>query len=229
MPTSHGADAASLCSRPVSDLWLNLGSGPVAQPGWVSIDRSPNLVLQRLPGVKRALHKAGLLNDAHMAHWSPDIKRIDMTKGLPYPDRSVAAIYSSHAFEHIYLDEVRRILAECHRVLRPGGVIRLALPDGEQWARDLLAGIHEPGEPPGLTYNMRLGSHTTTRPAGVRKLIGAAGGHLHRWQPTRDLVRELLAENGFTDVVEREFQRGELPDIDRIETRPESFFFEAKA
>ena len=213
----------------MSDLHLDLGSGPIAHPGWVGIDRSPNLLLQKVPGAKRLLHKAGLLGDLHMIPWSPEIKRVNMIKGLPYADNSVAAIYSSHAFEHIYLDEVRGILAECHRVLRPGGVIRLALPDGEQWARDLLAGDHDEGEPPGLTYNMRLGSHTTQRPAGIRKLIGAAGGHLHRWQPTRDLVRDLLVKSGFSDVIEREFRQGDLPDLETIEARPESFFFEARA
>ncbi|NOH31507.1 class I SAM-dependent methyltransferase [Vibrio mediterranei] len=56
----------------------------------------------------------------------------DLTKGLPYDDNSVKAIYMGHIFEHLeYKDESSSLLLECHRVLKPGGRIRIVVPDIE--------------------------------------------------------------------------------------------------
>ncbi len=47
-------------------------------------------------------------------------------------DGSVAEIYASHVFEHLgYQDELFRALGECHRVLVPGGMLRVSVPDLE--------------------------------------------------------------------------------------------------
>jgi predicted SAM-dependent methyltransferase len=51
---------------------------------------------------------------------------------LPFlPDGSVELIYCSHAFEYLDRDEANNALAEWRRVLRPGGRLRLAVPDFE--------------------------------------------------------------------------------------------------
>ena len=44
------------------------------------------------------------------------------------PER-VDAIYASHMLEHLDRAEARSFLAECRRVLKPGGILRLAVPD----------------------------------------------------------------------------------------------------
>jgi predicted SAM-dependent methyltransferase len=48
---------------------------------------------------------------------------------LPYQDGTVDVIYASHVIEYFNRDEIKRVLAEWHRVLRPGGVLRIAVPD----------------------------------------------------------------------------------------------------
>ena len=48
---------------------------------------------------------------------------------LPLPSGSVVAIYASHVFEHISVYRCPRVLGECHRVLAPGGAIRIIVPD----------------------------------------------------------------------------------------------------
>lgn len=55
--------------------------------------------------------------------------RIDVRVGLPFADATVDAIYSEHFFEHLDKGEGLAFLRECRRVLRPGGVARLAMPD----------------------------------------------------------------------------------------------------
>lgn len=42
---------------------------------------------------------------------------------------SVDAVYSSHNLEHVFPHEVPLVLAEFHRVLRPGGFVVLTCPD----------------------------------------------------------------------------------------------------
>lgn len=54
---------------------------------------------------------------------------IDATKPLPFASGTLRFIYAEHFIEHLDLDEGRRFLADCARVLRPGGVLRLTTPD----------------------------------------------------------------------------------------------------
>jgi predicted SAM-dependent methyltransferase len=48
---------------------------------------------------------------------------------LPYPDESVDLIYTSHVLEHFRRSEIRNVLHEWYRVLAPGGILRLAVPN----------------------------------------------------------------------------------------------------
>jgi predicted SAM-dependent methyltransferase len=205
---------------------LNLGSGPVAVPGWTNIDRSPNVILDRLPIVKRALFKLGVLTDQHMVSWDRAIKRHDIRK-LPYAEGIVDAVYSSHTLEHLYLRDAERVIAECARVLRPGGILRLALPDAEQWARDLVAGVGVNGHDAGTIFNRRLDAHPEERPGLLQRLRDQSGGHVHRWQPSASHVRLMLEEAGFVNVSRCDFKNGSLPDLENVETKPISFFLEA--
>ena len=50
---------------------------------------------------------------------------------LPYEDNSVDLIYASHVLEYFDINEVKPILHEWKRVLKPYGIIRIAVPDFE--------------------------------------------------------------------------------------------------
>ena len=52
----------------------------------------------------------------------------DITK-LTFKDESVDLIYVSHVIEYFNRDEIKIILSEWKRVLKPGGTIRIAVPD----------------------------------------------------------------------------------------------------
>jgi SAM-dependent methyltransferase len=90
---------------------VNLGCGDIFHPSWGNYDLNPS---------------------------SKDIKRIDLQRALPFASKSLAAIYSSHVFEHLPRGDVPRFLRECARVLRRGGIIRLVVPDLEGVVRDYL-------------------------------------------------------------------------------------------
>jgi SAM-dependent methyltransferase len=96
------------CVQKPSKHLLNLGCGDRFHHAWLNID-----LVRSGPGV--------------IVH--------DLTQGIPLPDASCAAAYHSHVLEHIRRSEVNRFLSECHRVLEPGGIIRVAVPDLEQICR----------------------------------------------------------------------------------------------
>ena len=205
----------------MKEIRLNLGCGPYAPRGWVNIDRSPSMVLDAIPGAKWALHRTVGLQPGHRVTWPRGIRRHDVTKGLPFPDRSVSAIYSSHALEHLYLDDAKGLLRECHRVLSRGCILRLALPDSTLLARRLVEGGT------GLDFNIGLNAQPLERPRLRGSLLAVAGASVHRWQPTSDLVRDLLADAGFRGITELSYRVGSLPDLASVEHRAESMFVEA--
>ncbi len=79
---------------------LHIGCGQQSIPAWINIDN------QGLPGVDQVL---------------------DVRHGLPFAN--VAAIYAEHFLEHLGLEDGLDFLAECRRVLREDGILRLSTPN----------------------------------------------------------------------------------------------------
>lgn len=46
-------------------------------------------------------------------------------------DNAFDGIFSEHVLEHFYIDDARRLLLECKRVLKSGGTLRIAVPSLE--------------------------------------------------------------------------------------------------
>jgi predicted SAM-dependent methyltransferase len=57
-----------------------------------------------------------------------DVIGWDLTDGLPLRSATIEFIYSEHFIEHLTLQQARALLAECHRVLRSDGILRLSTP-----------------------------------------------------------------------------------------------------
>lgn len=54
---------------------------------------------------------------------------LDATKPLPFSSNTFDCIFSEHMIEHIPIAAAQRFCSECARILRPGGVLRVATPD----------------------------------------------------------------------------------------------------
>lgn len=72
-----------------------------------------------------------------------DLKDGHDARKLDYPDNSVEEIYASHVLEHICMDDTMPTLAEWLRVLKPGGRLRVAVPDLAYWCRKYVEGDAE--------------------------------------------------------------------------------------
>ena len=74
---------------------------------------------------------------------SPEVKPWDLRRRLPYPDGSVDLVYSSHLLEHLSPEQAAALLKDALRVLKPGGVVRMVVPDLETLARGYLEALRE--------------------------------------------------------------------------------------
>ena len=61
--------------------------------------------------------------------WENYDREVNVAKPLPFPDGSARYLFAEHLIEHITFTEGMGFLSECHRVLEPGGVLRLTFPD----------------------------------------------------------------------------------------------------
>ena len=93
---------------PAPNRRLNVGCGNQRRPGWTGIDIAPTE--------------------------ATDVVR-DITRGLPYDDSSVDEILCDNVLEHIGPnDDFIFVLNEFYRVLKPGGLATIIVPDGRSQA-----------------------------------------------------------------------------------------------
>jgi len=84
-------------------LRLHIGCGKGHLPGWINID----------------VHPAPLA--------------LNVLRGLPFADGAATHVFVSHLLEHLYYPrDVQAFLAELRRVLAPGGIVRIVVPDIQQ-------------------------------------------------------------------------------------------------
>ena len=87
---------------------INLGSGHWKLPGWINVD---------LDFASR-----------------PDVC-CDLKAGLPFRDACADFLHTEDFIDQLELPHAQRFLRDCHRVLKPGGVLRVLTPDVELLAR----------------------------------------------------------------------------------------------
>lgn len=104
---------------------LNLGCGSVTPAGWQNVDYAIGARAARWPVLGPIVRKVGLFT----LPWDPRITIHDLTRPFPWRDNSADAIYSSHTLEHLDRAQGEAFLGQCARVLKPGGVLRIVVPD----------------------------------------------------------------------------------------------------
>ena len=85
---------------------------------------------------------AGWLNTDVAVLRFPSIIYLDARKKLPFRDSQLCLIFNEHFISHLTLEEAERFLAECFRVLKPGGILRTTAP-----GLPFLAELAQSGDP----------------------------------------------------------------------------------
>ncbi len=199
---------------------LNLGCGLQIIPGFENIDGSPNVWLSRVPVIKSALFKAGLLTPAHMAVFPREILWMRLPRGLRrYSDGCADRVYSSHFIEHLPEHAAMKTFQEIYRILGRGGIFRLVLPDTAIYARRYLEQVDA----------LTSAGHATVKPreslamhvAGA--LYGRRPGHYLPWDiPSAEAA---LRTVGFVSITRTRFRVGEDPVMAAADNRPDDSLF----
>ena len=65
----------------------------------------------------------------------PNVLAHNLLQGIPFDDNFFDVVYHSHVLEHFSKENGKRFVQECYRVLKPDGIIRIAIPNLEQIVR----------------------------------------------------------------------------------------------
>lgn len=235
---------------------LNLGCGYQTSDRCINIDWSLPV---RLKGsrVGRMVAPIVVTGERRVAYdaMSDNVVRHNLRKGIPAPDASVDGVYHSHLFEHLDRDVVPIFLAEVKRVLKPGGVHRIVVPDLEFETRRYLASLEEAAAGRAtaeehqwnifllIDQMVRREAYGTSQRTGVRRwaenaLLGDARkrGETHQWMWDRVSLPDALRTAGFKDAQVKSFDTSALTDwpgylldqdTEGNEYRPGSLYVEA--
>jgi len=176
-------------------LFLNLGSGPrgLETSSWINVD--------------------GFM-DANVQYV------IDLTRPLPFDDASFDGIFCEHVIEHFDLEQGKAILAECRRILCPGGVLRVIVPDGAILMRAYF-------DAPEMLISRRR-----TESGLAMEAINSYFRQRYEHQCTYDfeLMRHALTQTGFNIITQEKYRSGRGPEallIDDPKYEWESLYVEA--
>ena len=169
-----------------SDMNLNIGCGPNRKQGWINIDLLPDVDLS-----------------------------LDMREAMPFSENSATIIYSEHFFEHLdYPEPAKRFLKECHRILKPGGIFSVGVPDTE-WPLQAYVGPDD--------KNYFAWSKVNCLPEWCQTRIDDINYHFrqdgeHRFAYDYETLHHALMEAGFSNIRQRAFDAGLDTESRRIGT-----------
>jgi predicted SAM-dependent methyltransferase len=135
---------------------------------------------------------------------------------LPFPDNSVQYIFASHVIEHVYRsNELPVLLSELRRVLQPGGVMRIIVPDIEKCIRAYAGNDAQYFEERSKTWAWAAGCKTPLDHflgyAGANQTLENFGGHKYGYDlQTLSLA---LSEAGFSAVERSDFMQSAHEDL----------------
>ena len=229
MPQFTEARQGGAGMRGTHAIRVNVGCGASPTPGWVNFDNSLSVRAARWPLVIPALVRLRVLGrqSAHLARLadSRNIQFANATARIPCTTSSVSAVYSSHMIEHLDRGEVRAFLAEVRRILRPGGVVRVAAPDIARLVQDYLA----TGDADSFIAATHMGLN---RPADITAWMKwvLVGPRHHLWMYDGDSLATLLRYAGFANVAIMPPGKTNIADpgdLDLEERASESVYAEA--
>lgn len=170
---------------------LNLGCGTDYKEGWVNIDNNSDNNIEKLD-----------------LNW-------DLRNPLPFKENSVDYIFHEHFIEHLTVEEGIKVTRDLMRVLKPGGVLRIATPDLEKTVDKYL---HLPIDKDPTIKNFRL-DFIKTRAERINVGFRWWG---HKWLYDWEELERRLREAGGENLKRCELYKSKHEPLRNLETREES-------
>ena len=137
----------------------------------------------------------------------------DLRNGIPAEDESLDLVYHSHMLEHLSYTDGIEFLRECFRVLRPGGIMRVLVPDLELWIN-------------AYTNNNKFFFDQYRRDGGIDSSIyvtkaavfmGMLHNHEHKCGYDFESLKWLVEYIGFRAVTRTLYASGEVDNLGVLE------------
>jgi len=240
-------------------LILNLGSGTrtANHPEVVNVDWSLNIRIKKSRLLR--LIVTPLLDArrrARLDQMAGNLLAHDLSKGIPFESDSVDTVYHSHVLEHLDRPVARLFLREILRVLKPGGICRIVVPDLEFACRAYIQHIdsceRDPGEAAAherfveeiLEQSVRRQAAGSAGRRGLSRLVeqvilgdARRRGETHQWMYDRVSLPYLLKAAGYREIRVRTWNSSGIPRWNEIgldrnadggEYTPHSLYVEAQ-
>lgn len=209
---------------------VNVGCGQGPTPGWHNFDNSLSLWLARYSFLVAALRRFRLLDDFQINFicfsQANHIEYGDIVKGLAIQDGVVEVLYASHVLEHLDREEVSVFLKEAKRLLRPGGILRLAVPDIRLHVEEYLE-----SRDADRFIEATLLAQPKPRSLASRLRLLLMGGRHHHWMYDGESLSRALIKSGFHDPRVLEPGQTTIPnpgELNLAERVEESVYVEAR-
>ena len=160
---------------------INLGCGPAVLPGWFNLDVEP-------------------VGGGHV--WDP-------AEGIPFETGSVSIVYSEHFIDRLALPQAIGLLRECHRVLCPGGILRVSTPSLRALIDAYIDGRRE---------DWRDVGWVAATPCDMMNEGMRAWGQQYLFD--RERLHACLLEAGFSTVAPAPWRQSSVAALRGLERRP---------
>ena len=172
---------------------LHIGCGTVYKDGWINIDNNSDSNISRID-----------------LPW-------DLRMPLPFPKNSVDFIYNEHFLEHLSVEEALRSLKDFRRILKLGGVVRIAMPD----LKGIISAYMNPNSlAESQPFLKKFGLDFVKTRAEMLNINFRWWGH--QWLYDWEELERRLHEAGFTAIVQCWLYKSGFEDLCNLESREES-------
>jgi predicted SAM-dependent methyltransferase len=173
------------------DIYLEIGSGAKkGKNSWITLDCIVNADI----------------------YWN-------LQRGIPFPNDSVRKIYSSHLFEHLSFKDMQKLLDECLRVLTPGGVFSICVPNSKLYIEAYLKNEKLDSS---IFFGHKPAFDNVSRLDYINYIAYMDGEHKYMFD--EENLTKIIENNGFKDVSLRDFDDA----LDKQDRDFESIYAEAK-
>jgi predicted SAM-dependent methyltransferase len=155
--------------------------------------------------------------------WRPKIDLCwDITIGLPLKSNSVKGVYTEHCLEHIEFSSCQFVIEEIYRILMPGGIARIIVPDAELYL-DLYE-KKKKGENVSFPYERNSSDYTP-----MMAINRVFRDHEHKFAYDYETLKMMLHKAGFAETKKEIYKKGKDVEllVDSEERKIESLYVEA--
>ena len=164
--------------------------------------------------------------------WHPGVDVCwDIQSGVPFPEGRFRGIFTEHCLEHFPTSKVLFLLRECRRILKPGGILRIVVPDAGMYLERYYERSRQKSAElfPFESHESFEGIYTPMLSVNRIYYQDREQAFGHRTMFDFALMKKLLIKAGFVQVERKKYLEGKDPAllVDTESRKTESLYVEA--